>query len=128
MSATNNTTARSEASVCSEPSRRRMKRTMRFREAWFIAAIAALNGAATAPAAAETIATFTRNQSNPTLRGVRIGGEIAANALGARIAHYIPRSEAPPEQLGLIDEVIRNKPDAVVLAPYDPRAMVAAAA
>ena len=29
-------------------------------------------------------------------------------------------------ELGLIDEVIRNKPDAVVLAPFDPMAMVPA--
>jgi ribose transport system substrate-binding protein len=78
------------------------------------------------PAAAETIATFTRNPSNPILRGVRIGAEVAAGTLGAQIMHYIPRSEAPPEQLGLVDEVIRNKPDAIVLAPYDAKAMVAA--
>jgi ribose transport system substrate-binding protein len=78
------------------------------------------------PAAGETIATFTRNPSNPILRGVRIGAEVAAGALGAQIVHYIPRSEAPPEQLGLVDEVIRNKPDAIVLAPYDPKAMIAA--
>jgi ribose transport system substrate-binding protein len=78
------------------------------------------------PAAAETIATFTRNPSNPILRGVRVGAEVAAGALGAQITHYIPRSEAPPEQLGLVDEVIRNKPDAIVLAPYDAKAMIAA--
>jgi ribose transport system substrate-binding protein len=99
---------------------------MRRRGALVAAALAALNAVAAAPAAAETVATFTRNPSNPILRGVRIGGEIAANSLGAQIVHYIPRSEAPPEQLGLIDEVIRNKPDAIVLAPYDPKAMVAA--
>ena len=81
---------------------------------------------AAAPAAAETIATFTRNASNPILRSLRIGGETAATSLGAQAVHYIPRSEAPPEQLALIDEVIRNKPDAIVLAPYDAKAMVAA--
>jgi len=78
------------------------------------------------PVSAETIATFTRNPSNPILRGVRIGGEIAANALAVSIVHFIPRSEAPPEQLGLVDEVIRNKPDAIVFAPFDPKAMVPA--
>jgi ribose transport system substrate-binding protein len=75
-------------------------------------------------ARAETVATFTRNPANPILRGVRIGGEIAARSLGAQIVHFIPRSEAPPEQIGLIDEVINNKPDAVVLAPFDPKLMV----
>ena len=93
--------------------------------AWVAAAIAVLSAAPPA-AAAETIATFTRNPSNPILRGVRIGGEIAATSLGAKIVHFIPRSEAPPEQLGLVDEVLRNKPDAIVLAPFDPKAMVPA--
>ena len=93
--------------------------------ACFAAAIAVLSAAPPAPAA-ETIATFTRNPSNPILRGVRIGGEIAATSLGAKVVHFIPRSEAPPEQLGLVDEVLRNKPDAIVLAPFDPKAMVPA--
>ena len=39
-------------------------------------------------ARAETIATFTRNPSNPILRGVRIGSEIAAKSAGAQIVHY----------------------------------------
>ena len=81
-----------------------------------------------APAAAETVATFTRNPSNPILRGVRVGSEIAARAQGAKVIHFVPRSEAPPEQLGLIDEVVQSKPDAVVLAPFDPDAMVPAVA
>jgi ribose transport system substrate-binding protein len=75
---------------------------------------------------AETIATFTRNPANPILRGVRVGSGAAAAALGAEITHFIPRSEAPAEQLGLIEEVLRSKPDAMVLAPFDPKAMIPA--
>ncbi len=96
------------------------------RVARLAAVLTVLGAAALTPARAETIATFTRNPSNPILRGVRIGGEIAATAAGAQIVHFIPRSEAPPEQIGLVDEVIRNKPDAIVFAPFDPKAMVAA--
>ena len=70
---------------------------------------------------AATVATFTRNPSNPILRGVRIGSEIAAKSLDAQIVHFIPRSESPAEQLGLVDEVVRIKPDAIVFAPFDPR-------
>lgn len=77
-------------------------------------------------ARAETIATFTRNPASPILRGVRIGSEIAARSTGAEVVHYIPRNESEAEQLGLVDEVIRNKPDAVVLAPFDPTAMIPA--
>src|SRR5947209_2673881 len=79
-------------------------------------------------AAAETIATFTRNPSNPILRGVRVGSEAAGKSLGAEVVHFIPRSEAAAEQLGLIDEVIRSRPDAIVLAPFDPTAMLPAVA
>jgi hypothetical protein len=33
------------------------------------------------PAGAQTVATFTRNPSNPILRGVRIGSEIVCDLL-----------------------------------------------
>jgi ribose transport system substrate-binding protein len=75
---------------------------------------------------AETIATFTRNPANPILRGVRAGSEVAAMSLNVQIVHFIPRSESATDQLGLIDEVLRNKPDAVVLAPFDPKDMIPA--
>jgi ribose transport system substrate-binding protein len=75
---------------------------------------------------AETIATFTRNPSNPILRGVRAGSEIAAKTLKADVVHFVPRSESSADQLGLIDEAIRNKPDAIVLAPFDPKEMIPA--
>src|SRR5262245_57177889 len=93
------------------------------RKACIVAIAAAVLGVG-ASAHAETIATFTRNPANPILRGVRTGSEIAAQSLGAQVVHFIPRNETPAEQLGLIDEVVRNKPDAIVLAPFDPKAMV----
>jgi len=99
---------------------------MEVRRACITAALATFAAAAPAPVAAETIATFTRNPSNPILRSARIGAENAATALGAHALHFIPRSEAPSEQIALIDDVIRSKPDAVVLAPFDSKAMVPA--
>src|SRR5438132_8735959 len=90
------------------------------------AVLVVLNVTALLPAGAETVATFTRNPSNPILRGVRIGGEIAAKSLAAQTVHFIPRSESPDEQLGLVDEVVRIKHDAIVFAPFDPKAMVPA--
>jgi ribose transport system substrate-binding protein len=90
----------------------------------YTAWVAAVTVLAVAAAHAETIATFTRNPANPILRGVRVGSETAAQALGAQVVHFIPRNETPAEQLGLVDEVVRNKPDAIVLAPFDPKGMV----
>jgi ribose transport system substrate-binding protein len=99
---------------------------MQYRRACFLVLVLVLNVVAPAPGHAETIATFTRNPANPIQRGVRIGSEIAAKSLDARVIHFIPRSESLAEQLGLVGEVIRNKPDAIVLAPFDPEAMVPA--
>jgi ribose transport system substrate-binding protein len=99
---------------------------MLYRGAWFAAVISLLISAAPTAASAETVATFTRNPSNPILRGVRIGSEIAAKSLDALVVHFIPRSETPSDQLGLADEVIHDKPDAIVLAPFDPSAMLPA--
>ena len=98
----------------------------RFRTASWALCLAAALSAPSATANAETIATFTRNPANPILRGVRIGTETAARSLNVQTIHFIPRSETPAEQLGLIDEVLRSKPDALVLAPFDPAAMVPA--
>jgi ribose transport system substrate-binding protein len=107
---------------CAEPPRHQRRYAIRIRVACAAALIALLEAAH--PAASETVATVTRNPTNPILRGVRIGGERAAAALGAQIVHFIPRSEAPPDQVALIDEVIRNKPDATVAAPFDAKTMV----
>lgn len=75
----------------------------------------------------ETIASFSKSQTNPVFRGLRVGAETAASRLGARVVHYIPRSESVPDQLSLLDEVVRNKPAALVLAPGDGKALVPAA-
>jgi ribose transport system substrate-binding protein len=99
---------------------------MRYRGACFAAVVSLLNAAAPPAAGTEMIATFTRNPSNPILRGVRIGSEIATRSFDAQITHFIPRNETPAEQLSLVDEVIRSKPDAIVLAPFDPQAMLPA--
>jgi len=99
---------------------------MKHRGPCFAAIALLFFAAAPAPAAGETIATFTRNPSNPILRGVRVGAEIAAKSKDAHVIHFIPRSEAAAEQIGLVDEVIGSRPDAVVLAPFDPSAMVPA--
>jgi ribose transport system substrate-binding protein len=89
--------------------------------------LAAASSIGHARAEAETIATFTKSQTNPVFRGLRVGAETAAVKLGARVMHYIPRSETIPDQMSLLDEVARNKPDAVVLAPGDGKALLPAA-
>ncbi len=37
----------------------------------------------------ETIAVFTKNQTNPYFQTVRVGADVAAKSLGAKTLHYI---------------------------------------
>ncbi|BAF87417.1 sugar ABC transporter substrate-binding protein [Azorhizobium caulinodans] len=81
--------------------------------------------ATSAFAADETIAVFTKNQTNPYFQTVRVGAEAAAKAMGAKVVHYIPtKPDSIPEQLSQIEDVIVKKPSAIVFVPVDYKAMV----
>lgn len=81
----------------------------------------------TAYADGETIAVFTKNQTNPYFRAVRVGAETAAKALNAKVIQYIPtKPDSIPEQLSQVEDVIVKKPDAIVFVPVDYKAMVPA--
>jgi ribose transport system substrate-binding protein len=100
---------------------------MKYQAAGFAAVITILNGLCASQAGAETIATLTKGQSNPIVRGVRVGSEAMAGKLGDMSMHFVPRTEnSVPEQIGLADEVLRNKPDALVFSPSDPKALIPA--
>jgi len=85
-----------------------------------------LGGIATgARADGETIAVFTKNQTNPFFQAVRVGADLAAKSLGAKTLHYIPtKSDSISEQLSQIEDVVVKKPSAIVLDPVDYKAMV----
>jgi len=89
-------------------------------------AAAALGAATTAAGAdGETIAVFTKNQTNPFFQNVRVGTENAARQLGAKVIQYVPtKPDSIPEQLSQIEDVIVKKPNAVVFIPVDYKAMV----
>jgi ribose transport system substrate-binding protein len=91
------------------------------------AVIAALACAGPALAANETIAVFTKNQTNPYFQAVRVGAEAAAKTLGANAIQYIPtKPDSIPEQLSQVEDVIVKKPDAIVFIPVDSKALVPA--
>lgn len=90
------------------------------------AALAAFT-AGRAFAANETIAVFTKNQTNPYFQAVRVGTETAAKALGVKVDQYIPtKPDSIPEQLSQVEDVIVKKPDAIVFIPVDYKALVPA--
>jgi ribose transport system substrate-binding protein len=78
-------------------------------------------------AADETIAVFTKNQTNPYFQAVRVGTETAAKTLGVKVDQYIPtKPDSIPEQLSQVEDVIVKKPDAIVFIPVDYKALVPA--
>ena len=53
-------------------------------------AVAIGAGASLARADGETIAVFTKNQTNPFFQNVRVGAANAASQLGAKVIQYVP--------------------------------------
>ena len=78
-------------------------------------------------AAGETIAVFTKNQTNPYFQAVRVGTETAAKTLGVKVIQYIPtKPDSIPEQLSQVEDVIVKKPNAIIFIPVDYKALVPA--
>ena len=93
----------------------------------FLAALglAAAAGAAL-PAAAdgERLAVFTKNKLNPNYVAFRLGADRVAARFGATIVHRVPdKPDDAPEQIGLLEMTIRERPDAILLAPADDKAL-----
>jgi len=83
--------------------------------------------AGSALADGETIAVFTKNQTNPFFAAIRIGAEKAAKSLGARVINYVPtKADSIPEQLSEVEDVLVKKPDAIVFDPVDYKALAPA--
>ncbi len=73
----------------------------------------------------ETIAVFTKNQTNPFFATVRAGTENAAAQMDANVIQYVPtRPDSIPEQMSQIEDIIISRPDAVVFIPVDSQAMI----
>jgi ribose transport system substrate-binding protein len=73
----------------------------------------------------ESIAVFTKNQTNPYFQTVRLGAENAAKQMNAAVVQYIPTvPDNIPEQLNEIEDSIVKRPGAVVFVPVDSKAMV----
>ena len=72
----------------------------------------------------ERIAVFTKNQTNPYFTMLRMGAENAAKQMNARVTQYVPtRPDSIPDQMSQIEDVVTKRPDAVLFAPVDYKAM-----
>ena len=75
----------------------------------------------------ETVAVFTKNQTNPFFETVRVGTAAAAKAVGVRVIQYIPiKPDSIPEQLSQVEDAIIKKPNAALFTPVDYKALVPA--
>lgn len=82
-----------------------------------------VSGAA-AHADTESIALFTKNQTNPFFQSIRLGAQNAAQQMHVSVTNYVPtQADSIPEQMSQIDDVIVKHPSAVVFVPVDFKAM-----
>jgi ribose transport system substrate-binding protein len=73
----------------------------------------------------ESIAVFTKNQTNPFFQTVRLGAESAAKQMNATVVQYIPTvQDSITEQLSEIEDAIIKRPAAVVFIPVNSKAMI----
>jgi ribose transport system substrate-binding protein len=72
-----------------------------------------------------TIAVFTKNLTNPAYEAFRIAADQVARSAGVRIVHYVPKQpDNVDEQKAMVEQVLKDRPDAVVFIPVDDVAMV----
>jgi len=82
-------------------------------------------GGATAAKANMTIAVFTKNTTNPAYQSFRIAADQIAHATGARTVHYVPKQpDNVGEQQAMVEQVLKDRPDAVIFTPVDDVAMI----
>jgi ribose transport system substrate-binding protein len=69
---------------------------------------------------AQTVAVFTKNQNSPIFSAFRAGAGVAAKNLGVQVINYVPSTaDSVAEQNQLLDDAIKDKPDAIVYVPVD---------
>jgi ribose transport system substrate-binding protein len=72
-----------------------------------------------------TIAVFTKNLTNPAYEAFRIAADQIAHSTGARVMHFVPKQpDNVDEQKAMVEQVLKDRPDAVILIPVDDVAMV----
>ena len=72
-----------------------------------------------------TIAVFTKNSTNPAYEAFRIAADQIARSTGARVLHFVPKQpDNVDEQKAMVEQVLKDRPDAVIFIPVDDVAMV----
>ena len=83
------------------------------------------NSCALASGNPPTIAVFTKNRTNPAYEAFRIASDRVAQATGVKVVHFVPnKPDDVDEQKAMVDQVLKDRPDAVIFIPVDDVAMV----
>src|SRR3954462_6607014 len=82
--------------------------------------------AATGNAAEQkTVAVFTKNLTNPAYEAFRIAADQIARATDTRVVHFVPKQpDNVDEQKAMVQQVLKDRPDAVIFIPVDDAAMI----
>src|SRR5215831_17306099 len=92
--------------------------------ALFLASCTKPAGETSGVAGGESIAVFTKNQTNPYFETVRLGAKNAAQQMNASVIQYIPTvPDSITEQLSEIEDAVIKRPGAVVFIPVNSKAM-----
>ena len=72
-----------------------------------------------------TIAVFTKNRTNPAYEAFRIASDQIARSAGVKLIHLVPnKPDDVDEQKAMVEQVLKDKPDAVIFIPVDDVAMI----
>jgi ribose transport system substrate-binding protein len=72
-----------------------------------------------------TIAVFTKNLTNPAYEAFRVAADQIGRSTGARVRHYVPKQpDNVDEQTAMVEQILKDRPDAVVFIPVDDLAMI----
>src|SRR5260370_4741677 len=72
-----------------------------------------------------TIAVFTKNSTNPAYEAFRIAADQIARSTGARVLHCVPKQpDNVDAQKAMVEQVLKDRPDAVIFIPVDDVAIV----
>ncbi|MBR1227659.1 MULTISPECIES: sugar ABC transporter substrate-binding protein [unclassified Bradyrhizobium] len=72
-----------------------------------------------------TIAVFTKNSTNPAYEAFRIAADQIARTSGTKVVHFVPKQpDNVDEQKAMVEQVIKDRPDAIIFIPVDDVAMI----
>ena len=72
-----------------------------------------------------TIAVFTKNRTNPAYEAFRIASDQVARTTGVKLIHLVQNQpDNVDEQKAMVEQVLKDKPDAVIFIPVDDVAMI----